>query len=82
MHMSVDFVYPDPNHCYRLNRAAIVAHSNRATAAVALYANGQPIPKIAFWLRWNPELVEHYIRECSQMVDNLTRATVHGVHYV
>jgi len=82
MHMSVDFAYPDPNHYYRLNRAAIVAHSNRVTAAVALYANGRPIPKIAFRLRWKPELVEHYIRECSQMVDDLTSATVHGAHYI
>ena len=51
MRMSVDFAYPDPNHYYRLNRAAIVTHSNRVTAAVALYANGRPIPEIAFRLR-------------------------------
>jgi len=51
MCMSVDFAYPDPNHYYRLNRAAIVAHSNRVTAAVALHANGRPIPEIAFRLR-------------------------------
>jgi len=68
MRMSVDFAYPDLNHYFRLNRAAFVAHSNCVTAAVALYANGRPIPEIAFRLRWKPESVEHYIRECSQMV--------------
>jgi len=82
MRMSVDIAHPDPNHHYRLNRAAIVAHSNRATAAMALHANGRPIPKIAFWLCWKPELVEHHIRECSQMVDDLMSATVHGAHCI
>ena len=80
--ITTNIAHPDPNHYYRLNRAAIVAHSNRVTAAVALYANGRPIPEIAFRLRWKPESVEHYIRECSQMVDDLTSTTVHGAHYI
>jgi len=79
---SVDLAYPDPTHYYRIHRAAVVAHSNPVTAAVALYANGRPIPDIAFRLRWKPESVEHYIRECSQLVDDLTIATVQGAYCI
>jgi len=78
MRDSVDLAYPDPTHYYRIHRTAVVAHSNRVTAAVALYATGRPIPDIAFRLRWKPESVEHCIRECSQLVDDLTIATVNG----
>ena len=82
MRLSVDLAYPDPTHYYRLNRSAVVAHSNRVTAAVALYANGRPIADIAFRLRWKPESVEHYIRECSQLVDDLTIATIQGAQCI
>jgi len=82
MRKSVDLAYPDPTHYYRIHRAAVVAHSNRVTAAVALYANGRPIPDIAFCLRWKPESVEHHIRECSQLVDDLTIATVQGAYCI
>jgi len=36
------------------------------------------IEDIAFRLRWKPESVQHYIRECSQFVDDLTAATISG----
>jgi len=70
--------YPDPNHYYQLNINAVVAHSNRVTAAVALYATKMSIEEIAFRLRWKPDSVQHYIRECAQMVDDLTAATIQG----
>jgi hypothetical protein len=78
MRDAVRAAYPDPNHYYRLNIKAVVAHSNRVTAAVALYANKMSIEEIAFRLRWKPESVQHYIRECSQMVDDITAATIQG----
>jgi len=82
MRKLVDLAHPDPTHCYRIHRAAVVTHSNHVTAAVALCANGRPIPDIAFRLRWKPEAVEHHIRECSQLVDNLTIATVQGAYCI
>jgi len=82
MRKSVDLAYPNPTHCYRIHWAAVLTHTNRVTAAIALYANGRPIPDIAFRLRWKPESVEHYIRECSQLVDDLTIATVQGAYCI
>jgi len=78
MRQAVKAAYPDPLHCYRINIKAVVAHSNRVTAAVALFSMKLPIEDIAFRLRWKPESVQHYIRECSQFVDDLTAATISG----
>jgi len=78
MRQAVTTAYPDPLHYYRINIKAVVAHSNRVTAAVALFSMKLSIEDIAFRLRWKPESVQHYIRECSQFVDDLTAATISG----
>jgi hypothetical protein len=56
----------------------IVSHSNRVTAAVALRRQGADIPTIAFRLRWKPESVDHYLRECTQDIDDMSSATIAG----
>ena len=48
--------YPDPNHYLWLHIHCIMAHSNRVTAAIALYNL-----EIAHRLRWSVESVEHYL---------------------
>ena len=78
MRQAVQAAYPDPNHCYRINIKAVITHSNRVTAAVALFSMTLSIEDIAFRLQWKPESVQHYICECSQFVDDLTAATISG----
>jgi hypothetical protein len=73
-----ELAYPDRNHFLRVHISRLVAHSNRVTAAVALYNAGFSIEKIADRLRWSPQSVKHYIRECSQAVGKLTEATIVG----
>jgi hypothetical protein len=70
--------YPDPAHFLRVHIKCIVAHSNRVTAAVALRRAGWDIPDIAERLRWKPESVGHYLRECHSNVDELTIAAIKG----
>ena len=74
--------YPDPNHYMRINISGIVSHSNRVTAAVVLRAMGWEIPAIAARLRWKPESVDHYLRECTFMVDAFTKAAFEGIHRI
>jgi len=74
MRQAVRAAYPDPLHYYRINIKAVVAHSNQVTAAVALFSMKLSIEDTAFQLRWK----QHYIRECSQFVDDLTAATISG----
>jgi len=78
MRKAVQAAYPDPNHCYRINIKAVVTHSNQVAATVALFSMKLSIEDIAYRLRWKPESVQHYIRECSQFVDDLTAATISG----
>jgi hypothetical protein len=70
--------YPDPQHFLRQRLHCFVSHSNRVTAAVALRRAGCDIPTIAFRLRWKPESVDHYLRECTQEADESTAAAIHG----
>jgi hypothetical protein len=70
--------YTDPNHYLHKNVQRIVSHSNRVTAAVALRRQGADIPTIAFRLRWKPESVDHYLRECTQDIDDMSSATIAG----
>jgi hypothetical protein len=70
--------YPDPTHFLRVHIKCIVAHSNRVTAAVALRRAGWDVPDIAERLRWKPESVGHYLRECHSNVDELTIAAIKG----
>ena len=53
--------YPDPNHYLWLNIKLLMSHSNRITAAVALYNAKVPIPVIAFRLRWCVDSVTFYL---------------------
>jgi hypothetical protein len=70
--------YSDPSHFLHRNVQRIVSHSNRVTAAVALRRQGADIPTIAFRLRWKPESVDHYLRECTQDIDDMSSATIAG----
>jgi hypothetical protein len=70
--------YPDPTHYMHRNVHRVVSHSNRVTAAVALRRHGADIPTIAFRLRWKPESVDHYLRECTQDIDDMSSATIAG----
>ena len=55
-----------------------MAHSVRVTACVALHAEGQSEFVIAFRLRWSPQSVMHYIRDCAQQVGDLCKAVLSG----
>lgn len=71
--------YPDPRHYLRVHIRSIVSHSNRVTAAVVLRSMGLDIHAIAFRLRWQPDSVQHYIRECNHTVEEVTRTAFKGV---
>lgn len=72
--------YPDPNHYLRLNIHLLMSHSNRITAAVALYNAGKSIPVIAFRLRWCVESVTFYLRDCFSAIGPLTEAAITGAY--
>ena len=78
MRQSVVDGYPDPNHYMRKNILRVDAHSNRVTAAVALSNVGMTIDEIAFRLRWKPESVDHYLRDCSRAIGRLSEAVIRG----
>ena len=68
----------EPNHFLVLNIDRLVAHSNRVTAAIALYVQKWTIEQIAYRLRWHPESVKHYLRECSHDIGAMTRDAING----
>jgi hypothetical protein len=70
--------YPDPEHFLHKNVTRIVAHSLRVTAAVALFNMGFSIDEIAYRLRWQPQSVQHYLRECSKHADERTTRAMEG----
>ena len=70
--------YPDPNHFLRVHEDRLVAHSNRVTAAVALWEQKWSIERIADRLRWTKESVKHYLRECSHSIGEMTLAAING----
>jgi len=70
--------HPDPKDHFHKQAEFIVLHSNRVTAAVALFNAGLSIEAIAFRLRWSPLSVQHYLRECSANIGELTIAAVKG----
>ena len=74
--------YPDEHHYYRINIHRIVSHSNRVTAACALRAAGLEIDAIAARLRWKPDSVSHYLRECEQMITDFTMFARQGIHAI
>ena len=60
------------------NYKLIDCHSNRVTAAVALANAGHSADVIAYRLRWKPESVEHYLRECFRAIGPLCASTIEG----
>ena len=71
--------YPHKKHAYNINHRLIMAHSVRVTAAVVLHNAGLSFEVIAFRLRWSPESVKHYVRECSaQNLGDLSQAVLKG----
>jgi hypothetical protein len=70
--------HPDKNDYHHQHVLSIVAHSNRVTAAVALWNIHVPIPEIAFRLRWREASVEHYLRECNKSIGDLTQKAITG----
>jgi hypothetical protein len=45
---------------------------------VALRANGWDIPSIAIRIRWKPESVATYLRECYQDIGQMTIDAIRG----
>jgi hypothetical protein len=74
--------YPDPKHEMRIKIKSIDAHSNRVTAAVALFNAGCSIPEIAHKLRWKVDSVEHYLRECSKYIGDQTQRVLVGAYLI
>jgi hypothetical protein len=78
MHHACISAYPDPDHYLRRNMKCIVAHSNRATAAVCLQQGGAQNDEIAFRLRWKPGSVPTYLRDCFQAVGDILQQELTG----
>jgi hypothetical protein len=72
------FGHPDPNHYMRKHIHLIQSHSNRVTAAVAMFNAGVPMETIANRLRWSVESVKHYLRECTTKIGFLTERAIQG----
>ena len=80
MRRACRLAYPDPNHYLRIHIHLLMSHSNRITAAVAMYNAGVSIPVIAFRLRWSPESVSFYLRDCFRAIGSLTQAAIEGAY--
>jgi hypothetical protein len=72
--------YPNPDHYMRRHIQLIQSHSNRITAAVALFNAGVSIPTIAHRLRWSEESVQFYLRDCFRAIGPLTQKAILGSH--
>lgn len=70
--------YPNPDHYLRRHITSLVTHSMRVTAAVALAQAGISIEDIAFRLRWSPQSVTTYLRDCTHQIGRLTHAAIVG----
>lgn len=70
--------YTDPNHFMRVNINRIASHSNRVTAAVALFLAKLSIDVIAHRLRWMRESVSFYLRESASDIGQYTADTIFG----
>jgi hypothetical protein len=80
MRFACRLAYPDPRHYMRLHCHLIMSHSNRVTAAVALYNAGVDIPVIAHRLRWSVDSVSFYLRDCFRAIGPLTLKAIEGAH--
>jgi hypothetical protein len=70
--------YSDPGHFLRMNITRIASHSNRVTAAVALFLAKVSIDVIAHRLRWMRESVSFYLRESACDIGQYTADTIYG----
>jgi hypothetical protein len=70
--------YSDPTHFMRVNITRIASHSNRVTAAVALFLAKLSIDVIAHRLRWKRESVAFYLRESACDIGQYTADTIFG----
>ena len=70
--------HPDPDHYMRKHIHLLHSHSNRITAAVALFNADVPIEQIAARLRWSVESVKHYLCECYTKIGALTTKAIEG----
>jgi hypothetical protein len=70
--------YPNPDHYMRRHIHLLHSHSNRITAAVALFNAGESIETIAHRLRWSEESVKYYLRDCFTAVGPLTEQAILG----
>ena len=70
--------YPDPASYHHIHAHRIDAHSARVFAAMLLRNANVSIEDTAFRLRWQPESVEHYLRDCSGTIGTLTDAALKG----
>jgi len=78
MRMSVRLAYPDSRHYMRIHEDRVMAHSNRVTAACALKNGGMSESDIAFALRWKPESVPTYLRDCFQGIGAAMTKAIQG----
>jgi hypothetical protein len=78
MRWACQLAYPDPKHFMREHITSLVAHSNRVTAAVVLKSLGWSEYDITIRLRWEPESVKAYIRECCTDIGRLTISAIQG----
>jgi hypothetical protein len=80
MHVTCLATYPNPDNCLHKNVDRIVANSLLVTAAVALLNMSYSIDEMAYRLsRWQPQYVQHYLRECSTHANEQTMSTMAGV---
>lgn len=70
--------HSDPDHYMRKHIHLIQSHSNRVTAAVAMFNAGIPMETIANRLRWSVESVQHYLRECTTKIGFLSQRLFQG----
>jgi hypothetical protein len=70
--------YPNPDHYMRRHIHLLHSHSNRITAAVAMYNAKVPFDTIAVRLRWSVDTVKFYLRDCFKHIGELTEQAVNG----
>lgn len=78
MQFACRLAYPDPRHYMRTHCHLIMSHSNRVTAAVAMFHACMSIETIAQRLRWCVESVTFYLRDCFKAIGPLTEKAIEG----
>jgi hypothetical protein len=80
MRKTVRLAHPDPDHYLRNPdlEKCIDCHSNRVTAAVALFNTDVSIDDIAFKLPWSPESAKHYLFNFSKAIGAATARVILG----